>query len=113
LLRHADKVALSYPEISLGPISRFLGLLASTTGRYDDAARHFEAALAMTERIGARPWLAHTQDDYAHILLSRSEPGDAVHADSLLESARVAYRELGMSPSPSSLDAAAASTLRV
>jgi DNA-binding SARP family transcriptional activator len=109
LLHHADKVTLSYPEISLGPISRFLGILASTTCRYDDAAHHFEAALSMNERIGARPWLAHTQDDYAHMLLVRDEPGDAEKARSLLDAARAAYRELGMSPSPSSLGAALAS----
>jgi tetratricopeptide (TPR) repeat protein len=113
LLRHAGKVALSYPEISLGPVSRFLGLLASTTCRYDDAARHFEAALATTERIGARPWLAHTQDDYAHMLLARSEPGDAGKASGLLDGARAAYRELGISPPPSSLATALADSGRV
>jgi tetratricopeptide (TPR) repeat protein len=113
LLRHADKVALSYPEISLGPISRFLGLLASTTRRYDNAGRHFEAALATTERIGARPWLAHTQDDYAHMLLARGEPGDAENAAGLLDRARAAYRELGISPPPSSLATALADTGRV
>jgi hypothetical protein len=63
----------------------------------------------MNERIGARPWLAHTQDDYAHMLLVRDEPGDAEKARSLLDAARAAYRELGMSPSPSSLGAALAS----
>jgi tetratricopeptide (TPR) repeat protein len=99
LLPFADRVAISYPEISVGPLSRFLGILASTTLRYDDAAGHFEDALAMNERIGARPWLAHTQDDYARMLLRRGEPGDAEQARSLLESARTAYRELGMSGS--------------
>jgi DNA-binding SARP family transcriptional activator len=96
LLPYADKVALSYPEISLGPISRSLGILASTTFRYDDAARHFEDALAMSERIAARPWLAHAQADYAHMLLKRGEPGDAEKARSLLDSARSIYRDLGI-----------------
>ncbi len=109
LLPYADRVAISFPEISLGPVSRFLGILASTTGRYDEASRHFEDALAMTERIGARPWLAHTQDDYAHMLLARREPGDAERARGLLDGARAAYRELGMRPSSSSA-AALAST---
>jgi DNA-binding SARP family transcriptional activator len=113
LLPYADKVALSYPEISLGPVSRFLGILASTTGRYDEAGRHFEGAIALTERIGARPWLAHTRDDYANTLLRRGEPGDTERARGLLDSARAAYRELGMSPSGSSLGAALASTGQV
>ena len=102
LLPYADKVALSYPEISLGPIARFIGILASTTCRYDDAARHLEDALAMNERIGARPWLAHAQEDYAHILLRRGESGDAEKARSLLDSARTAYHELGVSAPASS-----------
>jgi DNA-binding SARP family transcriptional activator len=93
---YAERIAISYPEISLGPVSRFLGLLASTTVRYDDAARHFEDALAMSERIGARPWLAHAQDDYAHMLLQRGEPGDVEQAHGLLDSARAVYAELGM-----------------
>jgi hypothetical protein len=74
LLPYADRVATSYPEISLGPISRFLEILAATTGHNEEAIRHLEAALAMNERIGARSWLAHTYDDYAHMLLRRGKP---------------------------------------
>ncbi len=96
LLPYADRVAISYPEISLGPVSRLLGILASTTCAYADAARHFEDALAMNARIGTRPWLARTQDDYARMLRRRDEAGDAQKARSLLEGARAMYRELGM-----------------
>jgi tetratricopeptide (TPR) repeat protein len=96
---YSDRVAISYPEISLGPVSRFLGILASTTARYDDAAGHFEDALALNERIGARPWLAHTHDDYGHMLLRRGKPGDAERARRFLDSARTAYDELGIRPS--------------
>jgi tetratricopeptide (TPR) repeat protein len=111
LLRpYADRVAISYPEISLGPVSRFLGILASTTCYYDDAAGHFEDALAMNERIRARPWLAHTQEDYGRMLLRRDQPGDAEKARSLLESARTAYRELGMSEFASTASTVLAST---
>jgi tetratricopeptide (TPR) repeat protein len=113
LLPYADKVALSYPEISLGPISRFLGVLASTISHYDDAARHFDDALAMNERIGARPWLAHAQDDYAHMLLRRGEPGDAENAQRLLDSARAAYLELGMSAQASISSTSVASPSRL
>src|SRR5205823_4588643 len=41
LLPYADRVAVSYPEISVGPVSRFLGILAATIDRPDDAERHF------------------------------------------------------------------------
>jgi predicted ATPase len=103
LLPYADRVAVSYPEISMGSVSRFLGILASTCRNYDDAARHFEDALALTESIGARPWLAHTLDDYGHLLLCRGQPGDAEQAHDLLDRARAGYSELDMSPSPSSI----------
>jgi tetratricopeptide (TPR) repeat protein len=96
LLPYADRVAMSYPEVSLGSVSRFLGILACTTDHYHQAAGHFEDAVAMNERIGARPWLARTQDDYGHLLLRRGEPGDTERAESLLDGARRAYRELGI-----------------
>jgi tetratricopeptide (TPR) repeat protein len=86
-----------------GSVSRYLGLLAVTLCRWDDAAHHFEDALEMNERMGARPWLARTQDDYAHLLFRRGAAGDAAEARSLLDSAQITYRELGMSPSPSSV----------
>jgi DNA-binding SARP family transcriptional activator/tetratricopeptide (TPR) repeat protein len=106
---YADRVSISYPEISLGPVSRFLGILAATTGDYHEAARHFEDALAMSERIGARPWLAHTQHDYAHMLLRRGEPSDAEKASSLLDTAQTAYGELCMRASSSTLSTVPAS----
>jgi DNA-binding SARP family transcriptional activator len=96
LLPYAERVAISYPEISLGPVSRFLGLLASATGRWDDAVRHFRAALQLSSRIGARPSLARTQEDYARMLLERGQPGDVARACELIDEALAAYRELGM-----------------
>jgi tetratricopeptide (TPR) repeat protein len=45
---------------------------------------------------GARPWLAHTQDDYARMLLARAGPGDRERAQELLDAALATYRELGM-----------------
>jgi tetratricopeptide (TPR) repeat protein len=96
LLPYADRVSLSYPEISLGFASRYLGLLATTLDRYEDAALHFEHSLASHERTGARSWLAHTRRDYAGMLLVRGEEDDAARAAALLSEARDAYRALGM-----------------
>jgi hypothetical protein len=50
----------------------------------------------MNTRMGARPWLAHTQDDYARMLLARAGPGDRERAQELLDAALATYRELGM-----------------
>ena len=47
-------------------------------------------------RVGARPWLAHTQYDYARMLLERDQPGDRERARELLAEAVSTYRDLGM-----------------
>lgn len=84
------------PEGMRGAVSRYLGLLTTTLGRCSEAAAHFRDALAMNKRMGARPWLAHTQNDYARMLLARDRPGDRERAQELLEQALATYRELGM-----------------
>jgi tetratricopeptide (TPR) repeat protein len=70
------------------------------TGRYDDARRHFEDALAMNQRLGARPWLAHTQNDYAQMLLAHGAAGDRPRAEELQDQALATYRELGIASYP-------------
>jgi tetratricopeptide (TPR) repeat protein len=92
---HLNAVAAG--EVALGSVARYLGILASTTSRWDAAEKDFDEALVMNRRIGARPWVAHTQDDYARMLLARGEPGDREHAHELLDAATTTYRQLGMS----------------
>jgi tetratricopeptide (TPR) repeat protein len=75
-----------------GSIARSLGDLAVMLERPDEARHHFEAALAMNDRMGARPWLAQTQEAYARLLLDR----DRTRARALLDQALATYRELGM-----------------
>jgi DNA-binding SARP family transcriptional activator len=79
-----------------GSVSRYLGLLASAMSRWDAAGAHFEVGIAMNERMGARPWVAHTKSDYAATLLARHVPGDRERARKLLDAALSTYRELGM-----------------
>ena len=79
-----------------GSAERTLGLLAAALGRRDEAARHFEAALAFNARIGARVWTARTQHDYAAMLLERRDPGDRERAEALLAEAAAAADELGL-----------------
>jgi hypothetical protein len=59
----------------------------------EEAERHLEDALEMNERMGARPWLAHTQCDYGQMLAER---GETKRASELVASAIATYRELGM-----------------
>ena len=79
-----------------GSADRYLGLLCATMGRSSDAQRHFEEALTMNERIGARVALAHTQHDYAAMLLARGEPGDRERTMDLLKASLESAREIGM-----------------
>jgi DNA-binding SARP family transcriptional activator len=96
LLPYGDRVAASYMEISTGAVARYLGLAASTMEHWDDAERHFRNALQMNERVGARPWLARTQEDYARMLLARATPGDHDKALQMLADASSTYSELGL-----------------
>jgi DNA-binding SARP family transcriptional activator/tetratricopeptide (TPR) repeat protein len=95
---YADLVVVDPHVFSTGSAARSLGIAASTCGRFDEAERHFLAALELNERLGARPWLADTHSAYGQMLLTRNEPGDAQQARELLETALAAYRELGMEP---------------
>jgi DNA-binding CsgD family transcriptional regulator len=79
-----------------GSADRFLGLLCATMGRWSEAQQHFEEALAMNGRIGARAPRAHTQHDYAAMLLARGEAGDRERAADLLGASLENAREIGM-----------------
>jgi tetratricopeptide (TPR) repeat protein len=82
--------------ISMGAVSRYLGLLALTLARPDDALRHLEEALDANQRMGARPWATHTRCDLARALLARDGPGDRELAEELLGETLRACKELQM-----------------
>ncbi|HEY5869742.1 MAG TPA: response regulator transcription factor, partial [Candidatus Tectomicrobia bacterium] len=79
-----------------GATAHYLGLLATTLCRWEEAQRHFTAALAMNARMGAKPALAHTQYAYAKMLLARQPPDDGTPAMALLDEALTLSLELGM-----------------
>jgi hypothetical protein len=83
-------------EAVFGSLARGLGVLATTLSRFDDAERHFLAALEIERNMGARPWCAHAQHDLAGMLLARGGSGDAARARALVDEAVSVYRELGM-----------------
>jgi tetratricopeptide (TPR) repeat protein len=98
VLPYADRCATTSFSAYRGSVSRPLGLLATVLGRYDDAERHFEKALAMNARIRARVWVTHTQHDYARMLVARDRPGDRERATVLAAEALSAARQIGMKP---------------
>lgn len=97
LLPYAGRnVVISFAHGCEGSVSRVLGLLARTISDANAAARHFEDAIATNQRTGARPFVAHSQRDYAFLLLERGQPGDASRARELIASAEATYTQLGM-----------------
>jgi DNA-binding CsgD family transcriptional regulator/tetratricopeptide (TPR) repeat protein len=86
---------------SLGPTDRWLGELAAALGRWEVAARHFDDALDLATRMGARPQVAAIQHAHAamqcqKVAAGRGETGDVARARELLTRAGAAARELGM-----------------
>ncbi len=82
--------------IGTGSALRFLGILATTMSRWDDAVAHFEGALVINTRIGTIPFLAFTQQEYGSMLLKRGEPGDREKAHQIFDQALAIGNEIGL-----------------
>jgi DNA-binding CsgD family transcriptional regulator len=76
-----------------------LGRLAVVRGSLDEAIGHFETALAVDTRTGARPAVVNDRVGLAGALVDRSSPGDGPRAEGLLRLALEESRRLGM-PGP-------------
>jgi DNA-binding CsgD family transcriptional regulator len=79
-----------------GAADRYLGMLATTLGDWERAERHFEAALVLNRRLGARTWLAHTAFEYARMLLARRAGDDRARAAGLLGEAVALADDIGL-----------------
>jgi tetratricopeptide (TPR) repeat protein len=71
-------------------------MLATCLDRFDEAERHYQAALEMEDRIASPPLLARTRYWYARMLLERQAPGDRERAVELLVLALETADALGM-----------------
>jgi DNA-binding CsgD family transcriptional regulator len=97
LLPYAGRtVVIGNATACYGAASRYLGMLATAMACWDEAEQHFTDALSMNARPGARPWLAHTQHQYAQMLSTRNRPGDHAKATALQLEALTIARELAM-----------------
>jgi DNA-binding SARP family transcriptional activator len=79
-----------------GAAARYLGLLAATLGRGEDAIRHLEDALQTNTRAQAPPWIARSQLELARALQARGRPEDEHRAIDLLQRAELLAGDLGM-----------------
>jgi DNA-binding CsgD family transcriptional regulator len=88
-------VMVGHLVVYYGAADRYLGMLAGTLGEWELAEEHFEHALVANLAMEARTWLAHTNYEYARMLLARgNENRDRAQA-LLVEADRLA-REIGM-----------------
>jgi class 3 adenylate cyclase len=71
----------------LGPVSHYLGILATLSGRLDDAELRFKAALEAEQRFRALPWMARTSYQYAAMLAGSNRSGGHDKARELLRQA--------------------------
>jgi len=98
LRHHAGRIVVvaSGAGPCMGPVSRFLGLLAGAMTRWSEAEQHFRDAVTTSERMGSPPWVAVVQRDYVRMLIDRAEPGDRERAQDLKAAAVSTARDLGM-----------------
>lgn len=69
-----------------GPATYFLGLLASTCERLDEAIVHFEAAIVAAQHAGARVFAARARLACAKVWIARGGEGDYARAARLVRS---------------------------
>jgi DNA-binding SARP family transcriptional activator len=93
---HRGHLLLLGGYLCLGAADRFLGMLAATLGRLNDAEPHYRRAIELEEAMRAAPLVARTRFWYARMLLARDAPEDREHATELLAATIAVASELGM-----------------
>jgi DNA-binding SARP family transcriptional activator len=92
LLPYRDvNVVIGLGAACQGAAARYLGRLAAAVGRREEAAEHFEQALAANTALRAPVCLARTQLDYARLLGARSPRRQA-----LIDEAAATAEKLGL-----------------
>ena len=86
LLPYADQFPFA-SATGICQVNHYLGRLAATVGRHDVADRHYEAAAASQEGMGAKWCTANTWLEWGHHFISRTDTPDPSRARHLLEQA--------------------------
>jgi DNA-binding SARP family transcriptional activator len=90
LLPFADRaVPIAMGAAFFGVVARPLGHLAVRLGRLDEGIAHFERAIRISARIGARPWLADAQIALAEVLVNAGRADDPRVSELLLEATAI------------------------
>ena len=97
LSAHGDQfVIFNFAISTRGSFARYLGLLAHTAGRLDDAARQFEHAIATNQRVDAALYAARARAERSAVLAQRGAPGDREEALELERAASAALERFGV-----------------
>jgi hypothetical protein len=97
LLPHRGQmVLLTFAVVFMGSVSHYLGMLALTSGAWDEAARHLEDAAACHARLGAAPFHTRTRLAFARMLLARNTRADQAAVRPLIDSIIEEAERLGM-----------------
>ena len=89
LVPWADQCAVTGPT-AVGPVSHYLGGLATVSGHYIEADAYFSQSAAMSGRMRAKFFAARTDLQWGKMLAERQAPGDAARARELLIKAHAA-----------------------
>jgi len=81
-----------------GHADRFAGLLARTTGNWDEASAYFESAMTFLDKAGYAAELAWVHHEYADTLIRREATGDHLKASELNSEAIRLAESFGMKP---------------
>ena len=82
--------------VCYGAAARFLGILAMTMTDWESAEQHFQEAIELDSRTRAWPWLAHSQFEYANMLLLTNRVQNRERANALLHESLRAAKNMGM-----------------
>src|SRR6185295_5463549 len=91
-----EAIALGNGRVCVGAVAWAVGALDAALERWDDAERHYDAAIRLHRAMGARPFLARSLVDYAAVLRRRGHPADRDRVRVLLDEAERLGRDLGM-----------------
>ncbi|UVO51740.1 AAA family ATPase [Sphingomonas sp. SUN019] len=91
----ADQVGMSVGAKCDGALAHSAGLFAGLLGDHDAAAAHFDDAIALNDRIGARPAATASRRAYAGLMLKTGR-GAATEIDAMLVPAGAEATALGL-----------------
>jgi tetratricopeptide (TPR) repeat protein len=95
-------ISVGYGVHYMGAVARYVGQLAATLGRRDEARALFEKAVEMERRVEATPWCALAELELARLLAAQ---GERTRAREVAESGLKRARRAGMKRVTADLEA--------